>query len=138
MAAIFAVGQFVEGNILPPKLVGESVGLHPVWLMFALVAFGALFGFVGLLLAVPVAAAIGVLVRFAMERYRASALYRGPRRPPPASAAVTSDARRRQLALDLPHGRPTAATSSCVGAIERPGAAPDRKLAGLARAGGWC
>ena len=56
---IFVFGQFVEGNILSPKLVGESVGLHPVWLMFALLAFGALFGFVGLLLAVPLAAAIG-------------------------------------------------------------------------------
>ena len=62
MVAIFVVGQFIEGNILQPKLVGESVGLHPVWLMFALFAFGYLFGFVGLLLAVPVAAAIGVLV----------------------------------------------------------------------------
>jgi predicted PurR-regulated permease PerM len=62
--AIFFVGQFVEGNILQPKLVGASVGLHPVWLMFALFAFGYLFGFVGLLLAVPMAAAVGVLARF--------------------------------------------------------------------------
>src|SRR5215203_4805474 len=66
---IFIFGQFVEGNILSPKLVGESVGLHPVWLMFALVAFGALFGFVGLLLAVPLAAAIGVIARHALARY---------------------------------------------------------------------
>ena len=75
--AIFQSGQFVEGNILTPKLVGSSVGLHPVWLIFALAAFGALFGFVGLLVAVPLAAVIGVLTRFAVERYRASALYRG-------------------------------------------------------------
>ncbi len=66
---IFLFGQFVEGNVLAPKLVGESVGLHPVWLMFALFAFGYLFGFVGLLLAVPLAAAVGVLVRFALRRY---------------------------------------------------------------------
>ena len=57
---IFLVGQFLEGNVLAPKLVGDSVGLHPVWLMFALFAFGYLFGFVGLLLAVPLAATIGV------------------------------------------------------------------------------
>jgi predicted PurR-regulated permease PerM len=74
---IFLFGQFVEGNVLAPKLVGESVGLRPVWLMFALFAFGYLFGFVGLLLAVPLAAAFGVLVRFALRRYRASPLYTG-------------------------------------------------------------
>jgi predicted PurR-regulated permease PerM len=74
---IFIFGQFVEGNILSPKLVGESVGLHPVWLMFALVAFGALFGFVGLLLAVPLAAAMGVIARFALRQYLSSPLYRG-------------------------------------------------------------
>lgn len=75
--AIFFVGQFVEGNILSPKLVGASVGLHPVWLMFALLAFGSLFGFVGLLLAVPLAAAVGVLARFALRQYLASPLYQG-------------------------------------------------------------
>jgi predicted PurR-regulated permease PerM len=74
---IFFSGQFLEGYILQPKLVGESVGLHPVWLMFALFAFGYLFGFVGLLLAVPLAAAIGVLIRFGLGRYMASALYTG-------------------------------------------------------------
>jgi predicted PurR-regulated permease PerM len=65
---------------LSPKLVGESVGLHPVWLIFALLAFGYLFGFVGLVLAVPLAAAAGVLTRFALERYRASQIYTG--KPP--------------------------------------------------------
>ena len=74
---IFLVGQFVEGNVLAPKLVGESVGLHPVWLIFALLAFGYLFGFVGLLVAVPLAATIGVLARFALQRYRESSLYTG-------------------------------------------------------------
>jgi predicted PurR-regulated permease PerM len=78
---IFLAGQFLEGNLLSPKLVGESVGLHPVWLIFALLAFGYLFGFVGLLVAVPLAATIGVLLRFAMRRYRESALYTGE---PPA------------------------------------------------------
>jgi predicted PurR-regulated permease PerM len=77
VAAIFQVGQLVEGNILTPKLVGSSVGLHPVWLIFALSAFGALFGFVGLLVAVPVAAAIGVLVRYFVEQYQQGLLYRG-------------------------------------------------------------
>jgi predicted PurR-regulated permease PerM len=77
VAAIFFAGQFLEGYVLAPKLVGESVGLHPVWLMFALFAFGYLFGFVGLLLAVPLAAAAGVLARFALRQYLASPLYTG-------------------------------------------------------------
>ncbi len=77
IAIIFQVGQMLEGNVLTPKLVGSSVGLHPVWLIFALSAFGAVFGFVGLLVAVPVAAVIGVLVRFAITHYQASLLYRG-------------------------------------------------------------
>ncbi|MEP9371162.1 AI-2E family transporter [Mesorhizobium sp. KR1-2] len=77
VACVFFVGQFIEGNILQPRLVGKSVGLHPVWLMFALFAFGALFGFVGLLIAVPAAAAIAVLVRFAISRYLESPLYKG-------------------------------------------------------------
>ncbi len=75
IAGIFAVGQFLEGNFLSPKLVGGSIGLHPVWLMFALLAFGYLFGFAGLLLAVPLAAAAGVLVRFAIGQYLGSKLY---------------------------------------------------------------
>ena len=75
--AIFQAGQFVEGNILTPKLVGESVGLHPVWLIFALSAFGAVFGFVGLLVAVPVAASLGVILRFLIDRYKDSRLYTG-------------------------------------------------------------
>ena len=69
--------EIVEGNLLTPKLVGNSVGLHPVWLLLALSVFGTLFGFVGLLVAVPVAAAIGVIARFATARYRESVLYKG-------------------------------------------------------------
>ena len=77
VVGIFFVGQFIEGYILQPKLVGDRVHLHPVWLMFALFAFGYLFGFVGLLLAVPLAAAAGVLVRFALRQYLASPIYTG-------------------------------------------------------------
>ena len=77
VAGIFVIGQVVEGNVLTPKLVGGSVGLHPVWLILALSVFGALFGFVGMLIAVPVAASLGVLARFAVEQYRDSRLYRG-------------------------------------------------------------
>ena len=75
--AVFLLGQLLEGNVLQPKLIGRLVGLHPVWLMFALLAFGTLFGFVGLLLAVPLAASLGVLARFALARYMASPLYTG-------------------------------------------------------------
>ncbi|MEN3791235.1 AI-2E family transporter [Fulvimarina sp. MAC3] len=78
VAAVFFTGQFFEGNILQPKLVGASVGLHPVWLMFALFAFGALFGFVGLLIAVPAAAVVGVLARFGITKYLDSEMYHGP------------------------------------------------------------
>ncbi len=77
VAAVFIVGQVVEGNFLTPKLVGDSVGLHPVWLIFALSVFGALFGFVGMLVAVPLAAVLGVLVRFCLDQYTASKLYTG-------------------------------------------------------------
>jgi predicted PurR-regulated permease PerM len=77
VAAVFIVGQMLEGNVLSPKLVGDRVGLHPVWIMFALLAGGALFGFVGVLVAVPVAAVIGVVVRFLVGRYRQSDIYRG-------------------------------------------------------------
>lgn len=77
VAVIYIGGQILEGNIITPKLVGSSVGLHPVWLIFALAAFGTLFGFVGMLVAVPVAASLGVLVRFGIEQYLSSRLYKG-------------------------------------------------------------
>lgn len=75
IAGIFAFGQVLDGNVLSPRIVGGSVGLHPVWIIFAVFAFGYLFGFVGMLVAVPAAAAIGVLVRFVLEEYRQSRLY---------------------------------------------------------------
>ena len=76
--AIYLVGQFLEANILYPKLVGQSININPVWLMFALFAFALLFGFVGLLLAVPLAAISGVLTRYALAKYQQSSLYLGP------------------------------------------------------------
>ncbi|MGD1878619.1 MAG: AI-2E family transporter [Kiloniellaceae bacterium] len=77
VAAVFFVGQAIEGNVLTPKLVGERGGLHPGWVMVARLAGGALFGFVGVLLAVPVAAVVGVGVRFAFGQYRRSPYYVG-------------------------------------------------------------
>lgn len=75
VAAVFLAGQVLEGNFLTPKMVGERVGLHAVWVIFALLACGVLFGFVGVLLAVPLAAVVGVLVRFGVGRYLESPLY---------------------------------------------------------------
>ena len=77
VVGVFMVGQVLEGYFLSPNLVGAKVGLHPVWLMFALLAFGYLFGFVGLLVAVPLAAVVGVLARFAVRQYLASPFYTG-------------------------------------------------------------
>jgi predicted PurR-regulated permease PerM len=75
--SVFVFGQMLENYFLQPRLIGGNVGLHPVWIMFALLAFGYLFGFVGVLLAIPAAAAVGVLVRFGLKRYRESPIYRG-------------------------------------------------------------
>ncbi|MBX9758627.1 MAG: AI-2E family transporter [Beijerinckiaceae bacterium] len=89
LAMVLAVqfsGQFIEGNILTPRFVGGAVGLHPVWIMFALLAFGSLFGITGLILAVPIAAVIGVLTRFGVGQYRASPLYTGEQRRLPKDA----------------------------------------------------
>jgi predicted PurR-regulated permease PerM len=86
VAAVFAGGQVLEGYVLTPNWVGRSVGLHPVWLLFSLFAFGSLFGFVGMLVAVPASAAIGVLTRFAIEQYLASPLYTGETPPTAAEA----------------------------------------------------
>lgn len=74
---VFGIGQFVEGNFLTPKLVGENIGLHPVWVMFSLLAGGVLLGFLGLMIAVPVAAVIGVLCRYWIKNYKKSPLYLG-------------------------------------------------------------
>ncbi len=79
IAAIFVVGQILEGNVLSPKLIGDSVGLHPLWILFALMAGGSLYGIAGMLLAVPVTASAGVLIGYAIEQYKESKLYRDTR-----------------------------------------------------------
>ncbi len=90
VAFVFALGQFIEGNLISPRLVGSRIHLHPVWVIFAVLAGTALFGFLGTLLAVPVAGVIGVLLRFTLERYRDSTVYTDPEKvaepiaPPPA------------------------------------------------------
>ncbi len=75
VAGVFLVGNLFEGNLLAPRLVGKKIGLHPVWVIFALLAGGALFGFLGVLLALPAAAVIGVLIKFGTQQYLASSLY---------------------------------------------------------------
>ena len=92
VAGIFLAGQFIEGNFVSPVLVGDRVGLHPVWLMLAVMAGGALLGFVGVLIAVPAAAAIAVLLRYALDRYLESPLYRGAPVPAMPSAPEKGDA----------------------------------------------
>ena len=101
LLGIFAVGYLAESNILSPRLVGGRVNLHPVAVIFAFFAFWNLFGFIGLLLAVPVAAVIGVLLRFAIERYLASSFYDPDR-----------GCQRRSFRLILPTARRSAATIS--------------------------
>lgn len=76
VAAVFAVGQVIEGNFVAPKLVGDKVGLHPVWLIFGMLAGGALFGLLGVILAVPVTAVLGVLIRFLTALYLTSSYYK--------------------------------------------------------------
>ncbi len=80
VAGVFLIGQIVEGYILTPKLVGERIGLNAVWVLFSLLAGGSLFGLVGVLLAVPVAAIIGVAMRFFFDRYLQSSLYLGSKK----------------------------------------------------------
>jgi predicted PurR-regulated permease PerM len=75
VAAVYIFGHLIESNIVTPNLVGDRVQLHPVWIIFALLAGGALFGFTGVLLAVPAAAVIGVLVRFGLKQYLTSGFY---------------------------------------------------------------
>ena len=95
VAGIFGIGQLAEGMFLTPKLVGDRVRLHPVWVIFAVLAGGSLFGFVGMLVSLPVAAVLGVLVRFGVSHYLASSLYHGTQggedkaaREPPAGPTV--------------------------------------------------
>ncbi|MFZ4808074.1 MAG: AI-2E family transporter [Hyphomicrobiaceae bacterium] len=80
VVCVFAFGQVLDAAVLSPKIVGSRIGLHPVWLIFSLAVFSALFGIVGVLVAVPLAAAAAVLVRFALEVYMASDIYKGASR----------------------------------------------------------
>jgi predicted PurR-regulated permease PerM len=105
---IYGIGQFLEANILYPKLVGQSININPVWLMFALFAFALLFGFVGLLLAVPLSAISGVLTRYALQKYQASSLYLGTDGdgivlaappPPPVEPNPVQPARRKRTTV---------------------------------------
>ena len=111
-AGIFLFGQFVEGNVLAPNLIGKSVGLHPVWLILALSVFGALFGFAGLLVAVPVAAALGVIGRFLIEQYLASPLYTGARRRRPRHERRADQPAARARPAGAPGARAGAPSSS--------------------------
>lgn len=77
LLGLYFAGQIVEGNVLTPRIVGRQIGLHDLWLIFAVLVGGALFGPFGVLLAVPVTGCLGVLVRHAVRRYKASAYYRG-------------------------------------------------------------
>ena len=74
---VFAIGQAIESMVLTPVLVGDRIGLHPVAVIFALMAGGQLAGFVGVLLALPLAAVIMVFMRHAVNHYRSSDLYHG-------------------------------------------------------------
>lgn len=117
--AIFVAGQVVEGNYLQPKIVGGHVGLHPVWLLLALSVFGSLFGFVGMVMAVPLAAALGVLARFMLQRYRESALYTGQAVPPePKPPMLVELAPRGTLATELREARLSADRSRAEVEIE--------------------
>ena len=91
IAAIFLVGQFIEGNFITPRIMGQAVGLHPLWILFALLTGGAMFGLVGMLLAVPVAVIISVLARFGVGVYKSS-LYYSDGQIGPAPEAETENA----------------------------------------------
>ena len=78
--AVYGFGLILENNILVPKLIGDKVGLHPAWVIFGMLAGGALLGFVGILISLPLTAIIGVLARFAAERYLESSFYAGPKK----------------------------------------------------------
>ena len=95
VAAVFGIGQILEGYVLTPRMIGDRVGLHPVWIIFALMAGGALFGFLGVLLAVPVTAVIGVLARFSLRKYMSSPLF-DPTLKKLATASTSSDLKKEE------------------------------------------
>jgi predicted PurR-regulated permease PerM len=89
VCGVFVIGQVIEGNVLTPYIVGNSVRLHPLWLLFALVGSGYLLGFLGLLISVPLAATIGVLVRYAIRKYYESPLHNDGNHEQEAGSAPT-------------------------------------------------
>jgi len=99
LVAVFAAGQVLESAVLQPKLLGDSVRLHPVWVIFGVLAGGFLFGFVGVLLAVPVTAAVGVLVRFSVDEYHKSALYQYAQNADGAVDAKPPEEKEQKLAV---------------------------------------
>ena len=106
VGGIFALGQLLEGNILIPKLIGGKVGLHPAWVIFGMLAGGAILGFVGVLLAVPITAIIGVLVRFGTSRYLESVLYRDGRLPERRTVAASVPAPKKKAPVKPRRKRP--------------------------------
>lgn len=94
VAGVFLGGQALDAAFLSPAIVGSKIGLHPVWLIFALFVFSYLFGFVGMLVAVPVAAAIGVLVRYGLDVYLGSSVYQGEGGAPSPVAVRPGEANR--------------------------------------------
>ena len=90
IGVVFTIGQLVESYVLTPRLVGDRIGLHPVAVIFAVLAGGQLFGFLGMLLALPVAAVVNVLLRYAHERYTHSRLYAGDKPDIEIAGAATS------------------------------------------------
>ena len=124
VAAVFALGQFIEGNLISPRVVGGRIHLHPVWMIFAVLAGTVLFGFLGTLLAVPVAGVLGVLVRFGIKQYQTSALYRVSSSAGPRTVSE-------QLRLDFEHAPATGAEDFMPGESNR------EALAWLARWPAW-
>ncbi|HZX69563.1 MAG TPA: AI-2E family transporter [Rhodanobacter sp.] len=110
VCAVFAVGQLLEGYVLVPKLVGDKIGLHPVAVIFAVLAGGYLFGFLGVLLALPAASVIIVLLRYLIERYRMSELYTEEGEEDPVIAEVEVDVHQDgdtdTVVVPTPEGRP--------------------------------
>ena len=133
MVGVLIVGQILEGYVIYPRFLGDRVELPAVWVIFALFAGGAAFGFLGVMLAVPVAATIGVLGRFWLRRYLASPLYLDPPAPDAASGVADGAA---QLPLLIPRSRFTTKPASCRRRRTRP-RGPGWPAPSCGRTGGW-
>jgi predicted PurR-regulated permease PerM len=107
VATVFVIGQLVESFFLTPWLVGDKIGLHPVAVIFAVMAGGQLFGFFGVLLALPVAAVVMVVLRHAHQRYLASSMY-GAAAPPTEVVVTVPDGSVVEVAVAAPAAAPAA------------------------------